>query len=212
MHELFTQELRVVNVGLASFAENLVKAGGHAVQLAWRPPANGDVATGLRLASLINDPTVEAANRTAFSRYLDAQPVLVDVVLAREAVPALNGERRILHAGPPIAWGRMCGPVQGAIAGAIVYEGWAASPVAAMALAAAGTVALGPAHDHGAVGPMAGIISPSMPGSLIIEASVRPVATSPPAGGRQASWTAWPPALARFSAKLARPTLTTRSS
>jgi hypothetical protein len=32
-----------------------------------------------------------------------------------------------------------------------------------MVLAAAGKVALGPAHDHGAVGPMAGIISPSMP-------------------------------------------------
>ena len=89
--------------------------------------------------------------------------VLVDVVLAREAVPALAGERRILHAGPPIAWADMCGPVQGAIAGAIVYEGWAASPDEAMALAAAGKVALGPAHDHGAVGPMAGIISPSMP-------------------------------------------------
>jgi hypothetical protein len=78
-------------------------------------------------------------------------------------VPALAGERRILHAGPPIAWADMCGPVQGAIAGAIVYEGWAASPDEAMALAAAGKVALGPAHDHGAVGPMAGIISPSMP-------------------------------------------------
>ncbi|HRI19148.1 MAG TPA: hypothetical protein PL196_11545, partial [Burkholderiaceae bacterium] len=108
MHELFTQELRVLNVGLASFAENLARAGGHAVQLAWRPPAGGDVATGLTLASLINDPEVEAANRSAFARYLEAQPVLVDVVLAREAIPALAGERRILHAGPPIAWDHMC--------------------------------------------------------------------------------------------------------
>jgi Protein of unknown function (DUF1116) len=163
MHELFTQELRVLNVGLASFAENLTRCGGQAVQLAWRPPAGGDVASGLTLASLINDPLVEAANRDAFARYLDAQPVLVDVVLAREAVPALAGERRILHAGPPIAWHDMCGPVKGAIAGAMVYEGWAASPEEALALAAAGSVALAPAHDHAAVGPMAGIISPSMP-------------------------------------------------
>ena len=58
-------------------------------QLAWRPPAGGDVDTGLTLARMINDPRVENANRTAFARYLDAQPVLVDVVLAREAVPAL---------------------------------------------------------------------------------------------------------------------------
>lgn len=163
MHELFTQQLRVVNVGLASFAENLVNAGGHAVQLAWRPPAGGDVATGLALAEMINDPAVEAANRDAFARYLDARPVLVDVLLAREAVPALDGERRVLHAGPPIAWADMCGPMRGAIAGAMVYEGWAATPQQAMAMAAADEIAVGSAHDHGAVGPMAGIISPSMP-------------------------------------------------
>lgn len=163
MHELFTQQLRVVNVGLASFAENLVNAGGHAVQLAWRPPAGGDVATGLALAEMINDPAVEAANRDAFARYLDARPVLVDVLLAREAVPALDGERRVLHAGPPIAWADMCGPMRGAIAGAMVYEGWAATPQQAMAMAAADEIAVGSAHDYGAVGPMAGIISPSMP-------------------------------------------------
>jgi hypothetical protein len=167
MHELFTQELRIVNVGLPSFAENVVNAGGHAVQLAWRPPAGGDVDSGWTLARMINDPLVESANRTAFARYLEAQPVLVDVVLAREAAPALNGERRILHAGPPIAWSDMCGPVKGAIAGAIVYEGWAASSEEAMDLATAGKIAMGPAHDHGAVGPMAGIISPSMPVWLV---------------------------------------------
>jgi Protein of unknown function (DUF1116) len=163
MYDLFTQELRVVNVGLSSFAENVVKAGGKATQLAWKPPAGGDAATGLVLASLINDPTIAEANRTAFSRYLEAQPVLVDVALARDVVPALNGEQRVLHAGPPIAWADMCGPVQGAIAGAMVYEGWAASPDDAMVMAASGKVAMEPAHDHGAVGPMAGIISPSMP-------------------------------------------------
>ena len=57
----------------------------------------------------------------------------------------------------------MCGPVQGAIAGAIAYEGWAATPEEGAALAASGEVALEPCHHHGAVGPMAGIISPSMP-------------------------------------------------
>jgi hypothetical protein len=163
MHELFETDLRVVNIGLSSFADNLAKAGGHATHLAWRPPAAGDVATGLTLAALVNDPRVEEANRVAFGRYLDAQPVLVDVQLAGEAIPALAGERRVLHAGPPIAWDDMCGPVQGAIAGAVVYEGWASSPDEAMAMAARGDVAYGPCHDHGSVGPMAGIISPSMP-------------------------------------------------
>jgi hypothetical protein len=69
----------------------------------------------------------------------------------------------ILHAGPPVPWPRMCGPMQGAIAGAMVYEGWAPDPAKARAMAAAGEVAFEPCHHHGAVGPMAGIISPSMP-------------------------------------------------
>ncbi len=163
MNELFDTDLRVVNVGLSSFADNLVQAGGQATQLAWRPPAGGDVEAGLELAALVNEPDIDEANRIAFGRYLEAQPVLVDVQLAREAIPALGDARRVLHAGPPIAWDDMCGPVQGAIAGAIVYEGWADTPDQAVAMAAAGEVAYGPAHDEAAVGPMAGIISPSMP-------------------------------------------------
>jgi hypothetical protein len=57
----------------------------------------------------------------------------------------------------------MCGPQQGAITGAILYEGWADTLESAEKLAASGAVALEPCHHHGAVGPMAGIISPSMP-------------------------------------------------
>ena len=128
MTDLFTQELNVVNVGLPNFADNIRAAGGSAVQLAWRPPGGGDADAGMRLARLLGDPRIEEANATALARYLEAQPVLVDVLLAREAIAALDGERRILHAGPPIAWADMCGPMQGAIAGAIAYEGWAATP------------------------------------------------------------------------------------
>jgi hypothetical protein len=163
MTELFTGQLNVANVGLPNFADNIRAAGGSAVQLAWRPPCGGDADAGMRLARLLGDPRIEAANATALARYLEAQPVLVDVLLAREAIAALDGERRILHAGPPIAWADMCGPMQGAIAGAIAYEGWAATPDDASALAARGEVTLEPCHHHGAVGPMAGIISPSMP-------------------------------------------------
>ena len=113
---------------------------------------------------MIGDARIEEANRTAYERYLAAQPRLVDLVWP--ATPCrdwLAGERRILHSGPPIAWADMCGPQQGAITGAILYEGWADSLEAAEELAASGKVALEPCHEHGAVGPMAGIISPSMP-------------------------------------------------
>jgi len=160
---LFDQDLKVVNVGLQSFAANITAAGGEVTHLSWSPPAGADAALGWTLANMMSDSRVEEANRTAYGRYLAAQPRLVDFVLAREAIPALARERRILHSGPPIAWDDMCGPQQGAITGAIVYEGWASTVEGAQKLAASGAVALEPCHAHQAVGPMAGIISPSMP-------------------------------------------------
>ena len=105
---------------------------------------------------------IEDANQQALRRILEGDPVLVDVVPAAEVIPAL-GERVLLHAGPPIEWERMCGPMQGAIAGAIVFEGWAADLDAATRLAASGGVAFHPNHHFDAVGPMTGITTRSMP-------------------------------------------------
>ena len=164
MKKLFAQNLKVINVGLQGFATNIGAAGGDVTHLVWAPPAGADAALGWTLAGMIGDARIESANRTAIDRYRAAQPRLFDLVLARDAMPGLAaGERRILHAGPPIAWADMCGPQQGAISGAILYEGWADTLEAAEVLAASGAVALEPCHEHGAVGPMAGIISPSMP-------------------------------------------------
>jgi hypothetical protein len=56
----------------------------------------------------------------------------------------------------------MCGPMQEAVQGAALFEGWAASAEEAGALAAAGGIRLRPNHDIGCAGPMAGLISPSM--------------------------------------------------
>ncbi|GGP23139.1 DUF1116 domain-containing protein [Silvimonas iriomotensis] len=163
MNTLFSQPLNVINAGLAGFAENIRHAGGHVTHLAWQPPTQGDVAAGMDLAALLNHPLVEAANQQAMSQYLAAQPVLVDVQIARDVIPAMRERKLILHAGPPIAWPDMCGPVRGAIVGAILFEGWAADHAAAEHLAQSGEVALEPCHHYHAVGPMAGIISPSMP-------------------------------------------------
>jgi hypothetical protein len=151
----------VLNVGLAQFAEAIVAAGGIALQLDWSPPAAGDRAAAMALARLTGAPQIEQANRTAFESFLAASPLLRGVCTARE-LPGLDG-RVLLHAGPPIEWPRMCGPMQGAIVGAILYEGWARDPDSARALAAGGAIRFAPAHHHAAVGPMAGIISPSMP-------------------------------------------------
>ncbi len=162
MPALFEEELQVVNVGLSAFADAIRAAGGNALQIEWQPPGHGDPQVARKLARLINEPRIEGANREAFGAYLAAQPVLEGIGPARAHVPGL-GERTILHAGPPIAWADMCGPMQGAIVGAILHEGWAADAETAEALASSGKIDFAPCHHHGAVGPMAGVISPSMP-------------------------------------------------
>jgi hypothetical protein len=166
--DLFRQDPQVLNVGLASFRDAIAQAGGAVTQIEWAPPANGDRAVGRALARLVNDPTVEAANRVAYKAYLAAQPVLIGIGVAVEAMATMR-PRLILHSGPPIAWDRMCGPMRGAIIGAILFEGWATDIEQAQDLAASGGIAFEPCHHHGAVGPMAGVISPSMPVWIVRE-------------------------------------------
>ena len=162
MKPLFGSALSVLNVGLASFAEEIVRAGGSATQVTWQPAAGGDTAIGAALARLVNAPAIEAANKQACDAYLAAQPMLAGIGVAREVLRGMS-DRTILHSGPPIAWSRMCGPMRGAIVGAILYEGWAEDAARANAMAASGDIELAPCHHSAAVGPMAGIISPSMP-------------------------------------------------
>jgi len=161
MSRLFS-EGAIINVGLVSFAEAVTQTGGEAQQVEWTPPAAGDREAGLALARLIKNPLVEEPTQRSYQRYLQSQPVLVGVGPAVEELPGM-GDRMLLHAGPPIDWNDMCGPMQGAIVGAILYEGWATSPEEARRLAGSGKIALAPCHHHAAVGPMAGVISPSMP-------------------------------------------------
>src|SRR5690242_13942271 len=84
-----------------------------------------------------NVQKIELANKEALRRILEAQPVLVDVKPAHEVIKGL-GRNVILHAGPPITWDRMCGPMRGAICGIAVFEGWSAGLDAAAKAAAAG--------------------------------------------------------------------------
>ena len=172
---LFPDGLRAVNVGPDMFAEPLPAHGATVVALEWRPPAEGDREVGLALARLEDDAddpigrVVAAANAEAVTRLLAAQPMLIDVQPARDAL-GLDG-RRLLHSGPPITWDRMPGPVQGAVTGAILFEGWADTAEAARSLAASGAIGLAPCHHHGAVGPMAGVVSPSMPVVVVEDAA-----------------------------------------
>ena len=72
-----TDSLNIINVGLASFADAVQVAGGNAVNLDWRPPADGDVATGKALAQVVNNPAIEAANQIVFEKYLQLQNMLL---------------------------------------------------------------------------------------------------------------------------------------
>jgi hypothetical protein len=162
MNSLFGESLGVITVGPALFADGIRAAGGEAVAVDWSPPGDGDPRVAMDLARLVNDATTDAANRTAFERYLAARPVLEGIAPARDVVPGMDGQH-IIHAGPPVAWEAMCGPMRGAIVGAILYEGWASDPAAAETLAGSGTISFAPCHHHDAVGPMAGVMSPSMP-------------------------------------------------
>jgi hypothetical protein len=167
-----TDGVRAINVGLAGFADPIRAAGAPVVALDWRPPAAGDRELGFLLAALEDDPsdevgrTIATANAHAVERILGAQPSLVDVRPASEVIAGLVG-RMLLHSGPPIEWAAMCGPVQGAAIGACLFEGWASSPAAARRLLDEGGIAFAPCHDHGAVGPMAGVVSPSMPVAVV---------------------------------------------
>ncbi len=153
----------VVSMGLASFTASIASQGARALHVEWAPPAGGDPAALEALDSLLPlADMIRKANDKALQMMQDAQPVLVDIRPAREVIPGMS-ERTILHAGPPIAWEAMCGPIRGAVAGALVYEGKAADVADAERLAGSGKIIFSPCHHHCAVGPMAGVISPSMP-------------------------------------------------
>jgi len=158
IQDIFGQPLKAVNVGLESFAGSLRDQGVEVIHVDWRPPLEGYVA----ITHTPDGVDIDAANAEAVARIRSGRPLLVGMGIARDVIPGL-GERMILHAGPPITWDRMCGPQRGAVMGAAVYEGWASSYEEAAAMAAAGEFTFAPCHHFHAVGPMAGIVSPSMP-------------------------------------------------
>lgn len=153
----------IVNIGVESFADPPAMHGAHVVNLDWRPPAQGDDELGLKLAHLVANPVVEEANATVLERMLAPRAHWIDVVRAGDALPELDEERLLLHAGPPIPFEDMCGPMRAGIVGAALLEGWTEDPEAAERMARDGDITFSPNHDHMAVGPMGGIISRSMP-------------------------------------------------
>jgi hypothetical protein len=116
---------------------------------------------GAKETLTVSRDEVEAANQKAVGRMMDAEPTWVDIAPAARKMGL--GGKMLLHAGPPMAWKDASGPMRGAIVGAVIYEGWADTEKRAVKLVEEGEVTLDCDHHHDAVGPMAGVISPSMP-------------------------------------------------
>jgi hypothetical protein len=104
---------------------------------------------------------IDDANKTAVSNLMSARPILTGVGIARDVIPQMR-ENLLLHAGPPITWERMSGPLRGAVIGALIFEGLAKDAQEAVGMVEAGEVDFAPCHHHNAVGPMAGVTSSSM--------------------------------------------------
>jgi hypothetical protein len=158
INDIFGKDLTVLNVGLTSMAKSVSDQGVKVIDLDWQPPKDGV----RRLRQTKSGLSMDAANEEVVSRIKRGQAVLVGMGIARDVIPGMH-DRMILHAGPPIEWTRMCGPTRGAAMGALIYEGLAQDEDEARQLAESGAIEFSPCHHHHAVGPMAGVVSPSMP-------------------------------------------------
>ena len=168
---LLTDKPRVINIGLQSFNESILAHGGQSVQYNWRPAAGGNQKMIQILHYLEQfSQEIDAENAKIVQRMKEVQPFLIDVVKARDVIPELNNpnQKTLLHAGPPITWDRMTGPMQGSCLGAALFEKWAQTEEEAWELFEAGEVRFIPCHHVHAVGPMGGITSGDM-AVLVVE-------------------------------------------
>lgn len=168
MNQLFSQnKLNIINVGLKGFGPDAMSQGAVVKQVEWKPVAGGrkDIIEALDKVEPLAEK-IKEANETVISRMKAAKPVLVGMDLALNVVPEMT-EHTILHAGPPIAWENMCGPMRGAVIGAVLFEGLAADDAEAVKLIESGEIKFDPCHEHKAVGPMAGVLSAHMPVHIV---------------------------------------------
>jgi len=163
----FDENPGVVNIGVSTFLPQLERKDISVTDVDWSPPVGVDSTLQSALTELGGDgKRIREANERAAQRLVETRPVWTDIRPARSELPALNG-MAVCHAGPPVTWENMSGPQRGAVIGAIQYEGWADTETGARELASSGSVSFVPCHEQGSVGPMAGVISPSMPLAVV---------------------------------------------
>lgn len=163
--KLITEKPKVINIGLDSFNQSIRDFSGESVQYQWKPRAGGNKKM-IKLLDAIEafETETDENNQIVIEKLKMAQPFLVDVVEAKTVISELNQDiKTLLHAGPPIQYSDMTGPMQGSCIGAILFEGWAADETAAKKMLENDEIKFIPCHHVGAVGPMGGITSGNMP-------------------------------------------------
>jgi len=176
-------EVSVVNAGLPLFAQAIADQGRPVVQLDWRIPGGGDpdVVAALRRLCGPKAAVIDAANAEVCRRLDRGTPQAVAVRPAAEVIPALAGERLILHSGPAIDYGEACDPLRRSMRSAVCAEGWAADPGQADALLASGQVRIDSANLHQTVVPMATAMGPRTP-VWVVELAEAGIRTYAPLG------------------------------
>jgi len=157
MTELLRRDPQLITAGVDLFADAAQTQAARVTRVDWAPPMAG---TTEDLDAVLADERRVEANALAVQRMLSVRAMVVDVVPAADALGL--GPKDLLHAGPPIDWERASGPMRGALMGAALFEHLVTDPDQAADLVRRGEITLDPCHHHNAVGPMAGVISPSM--------------------------------------------------
>ena len=157
-------EVAVINIGLAQFADAVRDQSTAVEQVDWRIPADGqlDLVADLERLYGHRSTDLDVANAEVVRRLDESVPLLVDVAPSGEVVPGMS-DRMLLHCGPAIEWSDVCDPLRRSMRAATVSEGWAKTVDEADRILADGTVTLEPGYRHDTVLPMASAIGPSAP-------------------------------------------------
>lgn len=167
MANILKDKMKILNIGSNIFQEDYNIQNIQYVQVDWKPSnIKPETLNALEILEK-NIDKINKANEEFISKINSASPVLIDIKPAIDTIPNME-KNLILHAGPPIKFEDMAGPMKGAVLGALVFEELASNLEEAEKLALSGKIKFAPCNDYSTVGPMAGIVSASMPVHIIL--------------------------------------------
>ncbi|MGL4367192.1 MAG: DUF1116 domain-containing protein [Brevinemataceae bacterium] len=167
MKNILIDEMKIINIGPTLFQEDYDIQGLNVVQVDWQPlNIKVEALESLDILEQYKEK-IDNANTKVISLINESSPVLIDIKPAIDAIPNMK-KNLILHAGPPISYENMAGPMKGAVLGALIFEELANTLEEAEALVNSGKIEFAPCNNFDTVGPMAGIVSASMPVHIVV--------------------------------------------